>query len=60
MENENYIKSMELSAEQNCIFDAIHNSPEPSVSPSAPVLEIKQLDKVKERHRRKRNRELER
>jgi hypothetical protein len=60
-EKDNYLKSAELSTEQNYdMIDGIPNNTALPVSPSAPVLEEKPLDKVKEPPRRKRSWELER
>lgn len=61
MEKDNYLKSMELSTEQNCnMIDGIPNNAALPVPPSVPVPEVKPLDRVKEPPVKKRSRELER
>ena len=51
-EKDNYLKTAELSTEQNC-----NNTPIP---PTPPELDAKPLDKVKEPKERRKGRELER
>ena len=61
MEQDNYLKSMELFTEQNCnMIDGIPNNAALPVPPSVPVPKVKPLDKVKEPPVKKRSRELER
>ena len=50
-EKDNYLKTAELSTEQNC------NMP---IQPTPPELDAKPLDKVKEPKERRKGRELER
>jgi len=60
-DKDNYLKNEELSTEQNYdMIDGILNNTALPVPPSVPVPEEKPLDRVKEPHRRRRSRELER
>jgi len=55
---DSHLKNAELSTEQNYnLIDGVLNNTRPL---SAPVPEVRPLDKVKEPPRRKRSRELER
>ena len=55
-EKDNYLKTAELSTEQNCnMIDGVPNNP-----PTPPELDAKPLDKVKEPKERRKGRELER
>ena len=58
-EKDNYLKTAELSTEQNCnmIAGVPNNTPIP---PPPPELAAKPLDKVKEPKARRKGRELER
>jgi len=57
-EKDNYLKTAELSTEQNCnMIDGIPNNA--PLAPPVPVPEEKPLDKVKEPPRKKRSRERE-
>lgn len=60
-DRDNYLKSAELSTEQNTnMIDGIFGNNTPPMIPPVPVPEVKPLDKVKELPRRKRSLELER
>lgn len=59
-EKDNYLKTAELSTEQNCnMIDGILNNAALPVPPSVPVPEEKPLDRVKEPPAKKRSRERE-
>lgn len=58
-EKDNYLKTAELSTEQNCnMIDGVPNNT--SVPPTPPELDAKPMDKVKESKERRKGRELER
>ena len=58
-EKDNYLKTAELSTEQNCnMIDGVANNT--PIPPTPPELDAKQLDKVKEPKERLKGRELER
>ena len=57
-EKDNYLKTAELSTEQNCnMIDGVQQYAHPA---HAPELDAKPLDKVKEPKERRKGRELER
>jgi hypothetical protein len=58
-EKDNYLKTAELSTEQNCnMIDGVPNNT--PIPPTPPELDAKPLDKVKEPKERRKGRELER
>lgn len=58
-EKDNYMKTAELSTEQNCnMIDGVPNNT--PIQPTPPELDAKPLDKVKEPKKRRKGRELER
>ena len=58
-EKDNYLKTAELSTEQNCnMIDGVPNNT--PIQPTPPELGTKPLDKVKEPKERRKGRELER
>ena len=58
-EKDNYLKTAELSTEQNCnMIDGVPNNT--PIPPPPPELDEKPLDKVKEPKERRKGRELER
>ena len=58
-EKDNYLKTAELSTEQNCnMIDGVPNNT--PIQPTPPELDAKPLDKVKEPKERRKDRELER
>ena len=58
-EKDNYLKSAELSTEQNCnMIDGVPNNT--PIPPASPELDAKPLDKVKEPKECRKGRELER
>ncbi len=57
-EKDNYLKTAELSTEQNCnMIDGVPNNT--PIPPTPPELDAKPLDKVKEPKERRKGRELE-
>ena len=63
-EKDNYLKTAELSTEQNCnMIDGVPNNtpiPPTPIPPTPPELDAKPLDKVKEPKERRKGRALER
>ena len=58
-EKDNYLKTAELSTEQNCnMIDGVPNNT--PIPPTPPELDAKPLDTVKEPKERRKGRELER
>ena len=58
-EKDNYLKTAELSTEQNCnMIDGVPNNT--PIQPASPELDAKPLDKVREPKERRKGRELER